>query len=41
LKKGAQDIYARLSAKEMPCDEPWSDSQVRKLKEWMEGDLKP
>jgi len=41
VKKHAQDIYARLSAKEMPCDEPWSDSQTRKLKEWMETGMEP
>ena len=41
VKKHAQDIYARLSAKEMPCDKPWSDSQVKKLKEWMESGMEP
>jgi len=39
VKKRAQDIYARLSAKGMPCDKPWSDSHVRKLKEWMESGM--
>jgi len=39
VKKRAQDIYARLSAKEMPCDEPWSDSDLRKLKEWMQSGM--
>lgn len=41
VKKHAQDIYARLSAKEMPCDKPWSDSHVQKLKEWMESGMEP
>ncbi len=41
VKKRAQDIYARLSAKEMPCDEPWKDSQVQKLKEWINSGMKP
>ena len=41
VKKRAQDIYARLSAKEMPCDEPWKDSQVQKLKEWINSGMNP
>ena len=41
VKKRAQDIYARLSAKEMPCDELWSDSQVQKLKEWIRDGMEP
>jgi len=41
VKKRAQHIYARLSAKEMPCDGPWSESNVQKLKEWMEGGMAP
>jgi hypothetical protein len=28
VKKHAQDIYARLSAKEMPCDGPWNDNHI-------------
>ncbi len=41
VKRRAQDIYARLSAKGMPCDEPWSDPHVRKLKEWMQTGMAP
>lgn len=41
VKKHAQDIYARLSAKEMPCDGPWTDDHVQKLKDWMESGLEP
>ena len=41
VKKRAQDIYARLSAKGMPCDEPWSDGHVRKLKEWIQSGMGP
>ena len=41
VKNRAQDIYVRLSAKEMPCDKPWSDSHVQKLKEWMESGMEP
>lgn len=41
VKKRAQDIYARLSAKEMPCDKAWSDSHVEKLKEWIKSGMGP
>lgn len=41
VKKRAQDIYARLSAKGMPCDEPWSDHHVQKLKAWMQSGMAP
>jgi succinate dehydrogenase/fumarate reductase cytochrome b subunit len=41
VKKRAQDIYARLSAKEMPCDGPWSESLVQKIKEWMQRGMAP
>ena len=41
VKKKAQSIYARLSAKDMPCDGPWSDQSIQKFKEWMESGMKP
>ncbi len=41
VKKKAQSIYARLSAKGMPCDGPWIDNNVQKFKEWMEAGMKP
>lgn len=41
VKKRAQHIYARLSAKGMPCDGPWSESNVQKFKEWMDGGMQP
>ena len=41
VKEHAQDIYARLSAKRMPCDRPWSDEHVQKLKEWMQRGMAP
>ncbi len=39
VKKHAKDIYSRLSAKEMPCDGGWSDGNLQKFKEWMEGGM--
>ncbi len=41
VKKNVRAIYARLSARGMPCDQPWSESNVQKLKEWMEGGMAP
>ena len=41
VKKHAQAIYGRLSAKTMPCDGPWSDKQVQKFKEWTESGMEP
>ncbi len=41
VKKRARDIYARLSAKNMPCDGPWSADSIQKFKEWMDGGMKP
>ena len=39
VKKHAQRIYGRLSTKEMPCDGGWSDANIQKFKEWMEGGM--
>ncbi len=41
VKKHAQDIYARLSAKEMPCDGSWNDSDLEKFKEWIDSGSQP
>ena len=39
VKKHAQNIYTRLSAKDMPCVGPWSDNNVKKFKDWMESGM--
>ncbi len=41
VKKHVQDIYARLSAKEMPCDGPWNENNVQRFKKWMESGMEP
>ncbi len=41
VKKKAPSIYARLSAKDMPCDGAWSDNSLQKFKEWMGSGMKP
>jgi hypothetical protein len=39
VKKHGQDIYARLSAKEMPCDAPWNEHHLQTFKEWLESSM--
>ncbi len=39
VKKRSQDIYARLSAREMPCDGAWSAEDIKRFKEWMESGM--
>ncbi len=41
VKKRARDIFARLSARDMPCDGPWGADSIQKFKEWMDGGMKP
>ncbi len=41
VKQKAQSIYARLSAKDMPCDGPWNDQFIQRFKNWMESGMKP
>ena len=41
VKKHAQDIYIRLSAKEMPCDGPWRAENIERFKEWIESGMEP
>ena len=41
VKKRARDIYARLGAKEMPCDGPWKEDRLQKLKQWMDSGMQP
>lgn len=41
VKKQAQDIYTRLSGKEMPCDGPWIDGDLKKFKDWMDSGMQP
>jgi hypothetical protein len=39
VKRRAQDIFARLSNKEMPCDRAWNDEHLKKFKEWIDGGM--
>jgi hypothetical protein len=39
VKTHAQDIYARLSEKDMPCDGPWTNDNLEKFKQWMDSGM--
>ncbi len=39
VRKHAQDIYARLSEKDMPCDGPWTDDNLEKFKQWVDSGM--
>ncbi len=41
VKRHARVIYDRLSAKDMPCDGPWSEDSLKEFKEWMESGMEP
>lgn len=41
VRKHAQNIYERLSSKEMPCDAPWSEARLQDFKKWMESRMEP
>jgi hypothetical protein len=41
VKKRAHDIYARLIAKEMPCDGGWGEDRMGKFKQWVDGGMLP
>jgi hypothetical protein len=41
VRKHAEGIYMRLSAKEMPCDGAWDESNLQKLKDWMQSGMQP
>ncbi|MFN2445054.1 MAG: hypothetical protein ABR606_05655 [Vicinamibacterales bacterium] len=37
----ASRIYSRLASKTMPCDDPWSEDQIARFKDWMDGGMAP
>ena len=36
VKANAAEIYARLAAGDMPCDEPWPAEQIARFRSWMD-----
>jgi len=41
VKRRAQEIYGRLAAKDMPCDQAWDAANIGKFKQWMDGGMNP
>jgi hypothetical protein len=36
VRDHAQDILERVEDGDMPCDEPWEEEKVQKLRTWIE-----
>ncbi len=41
VKAQAENIYARLLDKSMPCDEPWPDERIALFKQWRDEGENP
>jgi hypothetical protein len=41
VPKNANDVYAALSAGDMPPDGAWPQDRIQTFKSWMDGGLKP
>lgn len=41
VKSHAQAIYDKLSSRQMPCDQPWAESNIQIFKKWMDGGMNP
>ena len=41
VKGRASEIYARLTAGSMPCDEPWPSERLLLFKRWMDEGFAP
>ena len=41
VKRNAMQIYFRLSAKSMPCDQAWSDNDLNTFKHWIDSGMQP
>ena len=37
VKENADSIQERLEDKTMPCDEPWSEQQIQRFRDWIGG----
>jgi hypothetical protein len=35
VKENAADILDRIEDGTMPCDEPWDEARIQKLKDWI------
>ena len=41
VKENASDILARIEDGSMPCDEPWDEQRIEKLKAWIAAGCPP
>lgn len=41
VREHAEDIYDRLADGSMPCDEPWSEAQVQRFRDWIDAGMLP
>ena len=41
VKENAAEILARLEAGSMPCDGPWDQDKIEKLRAWIDADCQP
>jgi hypothetical protein len=41
VRAHAEEIYERLADGSMPCDEPWTDEQVQRFREWIDAGAPP
>ncbi len=39
VRSNAQEIYERVAEGTMPCDAPWDEQQVTRLREWMDAGM--
>jgi hypothetical protein len=41
VRAHAEEIYERLADGSMPCDEPWTDEQVQRFRDWIDAGAAP
>lgn len=41
VKRLSLVIFERVSVKEMPCDNAWSEEQLAKFKQWINNGMRP
>jgi hypothetical protein len=41
VSANAESIMERLEAGDMPCDEPWSEEQVDRFRDWIDAGMPP
>jgi hypothetical protein len=41
VKANAAEMFARLEDESMPCDEPWGEEKIAKLREWIDAGCQP